>query len=323
MSLAPIDSSTRSSLRSGWRRFAAVTASRNSVSCALTLPEQLAPDLVGGHSRALLRAEQPVGDGGAGAGQRQIGHRDVRILHGERQRGAGLVAVQRAMAGRIEPQRALALPHLQAVGRFAGPAALIAGAARAVILRVGHSEIGAETKPLVRQRDRPVRIAFARRDAVAETGDEDIAHRDLGSDPLRRFGAGRDVDGGDRGPAVARAEIDRLGAIEGGLPRTVAIVEGPGAGGADRDLSGQPHGDRVVRRCQVAFLDAVADAGLADAAQQIDAQPVHRIAGPAAAVALQRQRLLRGENAAAAAAIGMEQEVALLAEQPEAVADLP
>ena len=59
MSLAPIDSSTRSSLRSGWRRFAAVTASRNSASCALTLPEHLAPDLVGGHSRACCEPNSP------------------------------------------------------------------------------------------------------------------------------------------------------------------------------------------------------------------------------------------------------------------------
>ena len=114
MSLAPIDSSTRSSWRSGCRRLAAARASRSSASCALTVPRQLAPALVGGHSRRALRAEQAVGDGGAGAGQRQIGHRDVRVLHGERQRGAGLVAVQRAMAGGVEPQRALALPHLQA-----------------------------------------------------------------------------------------------------------------------------------------------------------------------------------------------------------------
>ena len=83
-----------------------------------------------------LRAEQAVGDGGAGAGQRQIGHRDVRILHGERQRGAGLVAVERAVAGGIEPQRALALPDRKRVRRFAGAPALVAGAARAVILRV-------------------------------------------------------------------------------------------------------------------------------------------------------------------------------------------
>src|SRR5882724_11908967 len=98
MSLAPIDSSTRSSWRSGCRRFAAVTASRNSSSCPLTPAEQLELDLLGGHSRALA-AEQSVGDRGAGAGERQIGDGDVRILHGERERGAGLIAVERAMAG--------------------------------------------------------------------------------------------------------------------------------------------------------------------------------------------------------------------------------
>ena len=116
MSLAPIDSSTRSSLRSGCRRFAAVTASRNSASCALTVPAAVGARFGRRAFARALRAEQAVGDGGAGAGERQIGHRDVRILHGKRQRGAGLVAVQRAVAGRIQPQRALALPHLQRSG---------------------------------------------------------------------------------------------------------------------------------------------------------------------------------------------------------------
>jgi hypothetical protein len=59
MSLAPIDSRTRSSLRSGWRRLAAVTASRNSASCAFTVPWQLAPDLVGRHSRARCEPNRP------------------------------------------------------------------------------------------------------------------------------------------------------------------------------------------------------------------------------------------------------------------------
>ena len=134
MSLAPIDSSTRSSLRSGWRCFAAVSASRNSVSCALTVPWQVPRFRRRAFPRA-LRAEQAVGDGGAGAGERQIGHRDMRISHRERERGAGLVAVQRAMAGGIEPERAVALPVLQRVRRLAGAAAFVAGAARTVILR--------------------------------------------------------------------------------------------------------------------------------------------------------------------------------------------
>ncbi len=96
-----------------------------------------------------LRAEQPVRDGGAGAGQRQVGHRDMRILHGERERGAGLIAVQRAVTGGIEPQRAVALPVRQAVRRFAGPSALEPGAARPVILRAGAAQIVAEAEAVV------------------------------------------------------------------------------------------------------------------------------------------------------------------------------
>ena len=79
----------------------------------------------------------------------------------------------------------------------------------------------------------------------------------------------------------------------------------------------------MIDRRQIAFLDVVAGAGLADAAGEIDAEPVHRVARPAAAVALHRQRLLRGQNAAAAAAFGVQQEIPLLAEQAEAVAHLP
>jgi hypothetical protein len=79
----------------------------------------------------------------------------------------------------------------------------------------------------------------------------------------------------------------------------------------------------MIHRRQVTFLDLIARARLADAAEQIDAQTVHRVARPTPAVALQFQRLLRGEYAAAAPAFGMEQEVAFLPEQPETVADFP
>src|SRR5437879_4419115 len=127
MSLAPIDSSTRSSLRSGWRRFAAVTASRSSASCAFEV-----------------------------------------------------------------------MPH------------------------GGISD-----------REPAVRIHLTRGDAVAKTGHEDIAHRDLGGNALAAVRAGGDVDGRHRGAAIADPGIDRLGAVEGGSLRAVAIVERPGAGGAD------------------------------------------------------------------------------------------
>ena len=128
---------------------------------------------------------------------------------------------------------------------------------------------------------------------------------------------------GDGGAAVADPEIHRLGAIERGALRPVAIVERPGAGGADRYRPGQPDDDRVIDRCQIAFLDVVARTGLADAAGKIDAKPVHGVSRPAATVALDSQCLLRGQNAAAAANVGVQLEVPFFAEQPEPVADLP
>src|SRR5260370_25661455 len=221
-----------------------------------------------------------------------MGRGDRGILCRQRQRGAGLIAVQRAMAGGVEPERALALPYLQRVWGLAGPSAFIAGAARTVILGARRPEIGAEAETFVRQRDRAVRIAFTRCDAVAEAGDENIAHHDFGRDALRRLGPGGDLDRGDGGSAVARPQVDRLGAIESGLLRTFAIVERPGAGGANPDLAGQANPDPAIHQRHVAFLDIIAGAGLADAAGEIDTETVHRIARPAAAVALQFQRLL-------------------------------
>ena len=79
----------------------------------------------------------------------------------------------------------------------------------------------------------------------------------------------------------------------------------------------------MIDRRQIAFLDVVAGAGLADAAGEIDAKPVHGVARPAAAVALHFQRLFRGQNAAAAPAVGVQEKIPLFAEQAEAVANFP
>ena len=248
----------------------------------------------------------------------------MRILHGERQRSPGLVAVQRAVAGIVEPQRALALPVRQRVRRLAGAAAFVAGAARPVILRRGSAEIGAEAKALIGQRDGAVRIVFARRDGIAEARDEDVAHHDFGCDALRRVGAGGDVDARGRWLAIAGAQIDRLVAVERLLPRRpVAIVEGPGAGRADRDRTAQPHRDRMLRRRQVAFADVVATAGLVDATGEIDAEPVDHVARPAAAVALRLELLFGGQHAPGPHALGMQQKIPLLAKQPKTVAHFP
>src|ERR1700759_5714848 len=111
----------------------------------------------------------------------------MAVAYCERERRAGLVAVERAVAGRVEPERAVALPVGERIRRLAGATALEAGAARPVIRSAGGAEIGAEAKALVRQRQRPVRIAFAGGDAVAKAGDEDIADLDLGLDALARI----------------------------------------------------------------------------------------------------------------------------------------
>src|SRR5439155_16173761 len=112
-------------------------------------------------------------------------------------------------------------------------------------------------------------------------------------------------------------------AVEGGGLRAVAIVDRPGAGGADRHWAGQSDHDRMIDRGEIAFLDVVARARLVDAAGEIDTEPVHRVARPAAAVALDLQRLLRSQHAASARGFGVQQEIPLLAEQAEAVAHLP
>ena len=60
MSLAPIDSSTRSSLRSGWR-FGRHGRGTRLASCALTVPRQVFGRLVGRHSRARCGPISPSG----------------------------------------------------------------------------------------------------------------------------------------------------------------------------------------------------------------------------------------------------------------------
>ena len=140
---------------------------------------------------------------------------------------------------------------------------------------------------------------------------------------LRRIGSAGDLHGGGGGAPITRPEIDRLGAIQCRLLRAFAVVQRPGTGRANRNLAGQSNGDRVIHRCQIAFPDLIADAGLADAAGEIDAEAAHHVARPATAVALQFQRLLGCENAAALRVFGVKQEIAFFAEKPEAVADLP
>src|SRR5689334_20860788 len=75
----------------------------------------------GARSRAFARpliVEEPGIDGGARAAERNERDGEMRILDGERERGAHLITVERAVAGTAEPARALLRP-------LAGPRVLI------------------------------------------------------------------------------------------------------------------------------------------------------------------------------------------------------
>src|SRR5215467_4478464 len=71
------------------------------------------------------------------------------------------------------------------------------------------------------------------------------------------------------------------------------------------------------------WLDVVTQAGIGDAPLQVDAEAVDHVARPAAAVALQFERVLGGKHTAVAQALDVELEVTFLAEQAEAVLHFP
>ena len=96
MSLAPMVSRIRSKLRSGSGAARAASAARQLArTCAGTVVGQVPA------AGALARARdsnKPLIDCRARAGERQEGHGDLRVLDRERERGAQLIAVERAMA---------------------------------------------------------------------------------------------------------------------------------------------------------------------------------------------------------------------------------
>src|SRR5262249_51098672 len=81
--------------------------------------------------------------------------------------------------------------------------------------------------------------------------------------------------------------------------------------------------DGMIARREIVLVYAVAIAGLADLAGLIDAQSAEHVARPAAALAFDRERILGFEDRPRPQIVGMELEVALLAEQTEAVFHLP
>src|SRR5262249_26452407 len=122
-----------------------------------------------------------------------------------RQRRAGLIAVERTVARRAEPARAVLGPvALGLRGRgVAGLVAAEAGATRAEIGAAAAGEKSPEAESVVRERDRPIRIAVAGRDGIAHPDDQHVPHQNLGSSLLNGAFVWDQLDRGGGRPAVA------------------------------------------------------------------------------------------------------------------------
>src|SRR5262249_4683128 len=112
-----------------------------------------------------LAGEQADVDGGAGAGERQERHREVRVLDRETERGSQLMAVERAVARPAHPSRRQQRPGLAVILSAAGIAGAVApepDAAGAEKLGLPRGVEAAKAESVVGERHRTVRIAVAR-----------------------------------------------------------------------------------------------------------------------------------------------------------------
>src|SRR5262249_13111020 len=111
-----------------------------------------------------LAAKEAGLDGSAGAGEWHGRHRGLRVVGRERERGAELIAVEGAMAGRRRPAGARARPRGGGVAAgaarrvVAGLQALEAGAARTEVFARAAAEEAAEAIAVVGQRDGAIGI---------------------------------------------------------------------------------------------------------------------------------------------------------------------
>ena len=127
-----------------------------------------------------------------------------------------------------------------------------------------------------------------------------------------------------RGAAVAKAGFtSSLQVALTSRAGAVAVIEAPDAAFVRRHRSGEHDADAVIARRQIDFALAVAIAEFQELARTVDAQPLDRVARPAAAVGLARQALLGREHAVAARCGDVTLEVGLVAEQAKPVLDLP
>ena len=143
----------------------------------------------------------------------------MRMLDRERQRRAGLIAVEREVTRRAEPAGAVLAPiAVRLRGRgIAGLVAAESGAPRAKIIAAA-AQKPPEAESVIGERDRPVRISFARRDGIAHADDKSIAHQDFGPGLLNGPFVRDQLDSGGGRPAVAHPEPHLLVASQRDVP---------------------------------------------------------------------------------------------------------
>src|SRR5262249_2281370 len=215
----------------------------------------------------------------------------------ERERGAHLIAVERAMAGGIKPARRMLSPIATRIeGGVTRLGAAVAGPSRSEILVLRAAEKTPKAEAVVGERDSAVGVASARGDGIATAGDEQIANDDLRRGTVARAVAARDIDLCMGGAAVAHPQRDLFLARQGDLlRRALAVAEAPGAGRIGRRI-GEDRTDPVILRCEIVLRDPIAGTGFAQVADGIHAQAADHGARPSASAGVALEPAFRGEH---------------------------
>src|SRR5204862_2501229 len=103
----------------------------------------------------------------------------MRVLDRERERCAGLIAVQGTVAWSAQPARALARPVLGPALAGHGRAGLVPRVALTARAKIFASCKAFEAEAFICKTNGTIRIAFTGRDGVAHSRNEHVTHLDL------------------------------------------------------------------------------------------------------------------------------------------------
>ncbi len=298
MSLAPMVSSTRSRRAVG----AMLARGRERLGQRRDLrARRRRAGGVGARARAFgdaLRAEEAGGDRRARAGERNEGDGDVRVLDREAERGAHLVAVERAVARAASASARSGAPRRRHAGPI--PRSRRSGCRCSRRVRAGNTR-WSRRRGSGGSRSLRRRAAPAGRDCLRRRRSSRRARRSARRAPgsrSRRAGRCRPAARCRRvavvgRPCTTRSRISSShepsncrGSLE---PSSNVQTQSDGV----RRRRGEHDADAMVAGRQIDLACAVALAEFHQPAGAIDAQPLDRVARPAAAVALDAQAAAR------------------------------